>query len=160
MDAQDLGAPVLVGRLHGDPPVEAPRPQERRVENLGPVSRTEDDHVRVGLEPVHLGEDLVERLLALVVSAAQAAYVARTRPADGVELVDEHDRRRRLLRLFEEVAYARRSDADDGLHELGRREREERRVRLPGHGARQQRLAGPRRPVEQDAAGIRAPSAR
>ena len=39
--------------------------------------------------------------------------------ADGVELVDEDDRRRRFLRLLEEIAHARSADADDRLHELG-----------------------------------------
>jgi hypothetical protein len=48
------------------------------------------------LEAVHLGEDLVERLLALVVAAGDARAAL---PADGVDLVDEDDARRRLLRL-------------------------------------------------------------
>src|SRR3712207_7592769 len=55
-------------------------------------------------EPVHLREDLVQRLLALV-RAAEGARAARA--ADGVELVDEDDRGGGLLRLVEEVADAR-----------------------------------------------------
>ena len=73
-------------------------------------------------------------------------------PADGVELVDEDDRRRRLLGLVEQVAHAARADADDRLDELRRREREERHAGLARHGPREQRLAGARRPREQDAA--------
>jgi hypothetical protein len=153
VDPQDLGAAVAVGGLDGDPPIEPSGPQEGLIEDLRAVGRAEDDHVRVGLEPVHLSEDLVERLLALVVPAAEAADVARARPPHGVELVDEHDRRRCLLGLLEEVAHAGCADADDRLHELGGGEREERRVRLAGHRARQKGLAGPGRPVEEDAAG-------
>ncbi len=48
------------------------------------------------LEAVHLGEDLVERLLALVVAARDARAALA---ADGVDLVDEDDARRRLLGL-------------------------------------------------------------
>jgi hypothetical protein len=39
--------------------------------------------------------------------------------ADGVDLVREDDARRGLFRLLEEVAYARRADADEHLDEVG-----------------------------------------
>ena len=127
-----------------------PGPQQGRVEDLGPVGRAEHDDRLRRLEAVHLGQDLVERLLALVVGAGDAG-----RPlagaADRVELVDEDDRRRGLLGLGEQVADARGADADDRLDELRRRDREERRVRLAGDRAREQRLAGAGRPVEQHA---------
>src|SRR5205085_5234767 len=71
--------------------------------------------------------------------------------ADGVELVDEHDRGRRLLRLLEQIAHARRTHADDRLDELRGSHREEWNVRLAGNGTRKQRLAGTGRPREQDA---------
>ena len=78
-------------------------------------------------------------------------YVARARAPDRVQLVDEDDRRRRLLRLLEEVAHARGAHAHDRLDELRGRDVEEGGVRLAGDRAGQQRLAGPGRPVEQDA---------
>ena len=52
----------------------------------------QDDQPAAGVEAVHLDQQLVERLLALVVALADAG--AALAP-DGVELVDEHDRRRR-----------------------------------------------------------------
>ena len=103
------------------------------------------------VEAVHLGQDLVQRLLALV-AAAEAAAGAAARAADRVELVDEDDRRRLLLRLPEQVAHARGADADDRLDELRRRHREERRAGLAGDRPREQRLAGARRPAQQHAA--------
>jgi hypothetical protein len=151
VDLEDLQAPDLVRRLHGDAAIEAARAQQRRIEDLGPVGGAEDDDVRPRLEAVHLGEDLVERLLALVVAAAEAA-AARALAADRVELVDEDDRRRGLLGLLEEVAHARGADADDRLDELRGRDREERGLGLAGDRARQQRLAGAGRAVEQHAA--------
>ena len=48
------------------------------------------------VEAVHLDEDLVERLLALVVAAAEARAALA---ADGVDLVDEQDAGRVLLGL-------------------------------------------------------------
>jgi hypothetical protein len=143
VDLEDLEPPVAVRRMYGDAPVEAAGAQQRLVEDLRAVRRAQDDQVRVGLEAVHLREDLVQRLLALVVAAAHPADVARAGAADRIELVDEDDRRRRLVGLLEEVAHAREAAADDRLDELRRREREDGRVRLVGDRARQQRLAGP-----------------
>ena len=142
--------PAAVRRLHRDPAVEAPGAQQRGVEHLGAVGRGQHDHTDVGLEAVHLGEDLVERLLALVV-AAERPPPPRA-PPDRVELVDEHDRRRRLLGLLEEVAHARGAHAHDGLDELGRGGREERHAGLAGDSAREQRLAGARAARQQHAA--------
>ena len=71
VNLEDLAAAEPVGRLHGDAPVKSPRSQQRRVEDLGPVGRREHDHRLGGLEAVELGQDLIERLLALVVGAGE-----------------------------------------------------------------------------------------
>ena len=85
VDLEDHAAAVLVGRRHGDAAVEAAGAQQRGVEHLGPVGRADDDHGVAGLEAVHLREDLVERLLALVVAAEAglpgASASARSRRA-------------------------------------------------------------------------------
>ena len=155
VDLQDLDAAVLVGRVDGEAAVEAAGAQQRGVEHLGAVRRREHDDALRAREAVHLGEDLVERLLALVVAAEAAAAAAGA--ADRVELVDEDDRRRRLLGLVEEVAHARGADADDHLDELRGAQREERHVGLAGDGAREQRLAGARLAGQQHALGERRP---
>ena len=157
MDLEDLQPPCPVGGLHRHPAVEPSGPEQRRIEDLGPVGRAEHDDRLGRLEPVHLGEDLIERLLALVVGAGDLGR-ALARAADRVELVDEDDRRRGLLGLGEQVAHARGADADDRLDELRGRDREERGVRLAGDRARQQRLAGPGGPNSSTPWGIRPPS--
>ena len=81
------------------------------------------------LEAVHLGEDLVERLLALVVAAAARRRAPRARPIESsssMKMIAGDG----LLGLLEEVAHARGADADDRLDELGGRDREERHARL------------------------------
>ena len=78
--AQDLQAPLHVGPVEDDLAVEAARPQEGRVEHVGPVGGGHHDHVGVRVEAVHLDEDLVERLLALVVRAAQTGAALPARP--------------------------------------------------------------------------------
>ncbi len=125
-----------------------PGPQERRVEDVGPVGGGDDDDVGVGVEAVHLDEDLVEGLLALVVRAAQAGAALA---ADGVDLVHEHDAGAVALGLVEEVAHAAGADAHEHLHELRAGDAEEGHAGLAGDGARQERLAGAWRADEQHA---------
>src|SRR6266849_8481566 len=88
VDLQDAFPALHVGPRHDDPAVEAAGPEERRVEDVGPVGGRDQDDALVGLEAVHLDQQLVEGLLALVVAAAQAGAAVA---ADGVDLVDEDD---------------------------------------------------------------------
>ena len=154
---EDRGASRLVGQIHDDAAVEAARPQQRLVEHLGLVRRREHDDTAAARETVHLGEDLVQRLL-LLVRATERELAARA--ADRVELVDEDDRGRMLARLLEQIAHARGADADDHLHELRGAHREERHAGLAGDRFREQRLAGARRADEQHALRRRAAQAR
>ena len=116
----------------------------------GPVGGRDEDDVVRHREAVHLHEELVQRLLALVVAAAQAGAAVA---ADGVDLVHEDDAGAVLLGLLEQVAHARGAHAHEHLDEVRAGDREERHARLAGDGAGEQGLAGARRPVEQHALG-------
>src|SRR5262249_34329953 len=121
---------------------------ERRIQNIGTVSSRDQDHAFVRLEAVHLDEQLVERLLALVVSTAESRA---TVPADRIDLVDEDDAGGVLFPLLEEIADARGTDADEHFDEIGTADREERNVGFTGDRTSQQRLAGSRRAHQQHA---------
>ena len=146
--AQHGAAAGEVGAGHRDLPVEAAGPQQCRVEDVGPVGRGDQDDALALAEAVHLDQQLVERLLAFVVTAAEARAALA---ADGVDLVDEDDARAVLLGLLEHVAHAGGADADEHLDEVRAGDREERHPGLTGDGAGQQRLAGAGRTVEQHA---------
>src|SRR5438046_477770 len=77
-----------------------------RIEDVGPFRRCDQYDARLHVEAVHLDEKLVERLLALVVTTAETGTAMAT---DGVDLVDEDDRRAVGLGLLEQVAHARRA---------------------------------------------------
>ena len=149
MDAQDLLAADHVRVRDDDLAVEAARTQQRRVEHVGTVGGGDDDHALVGLEAVHLDQELVEGLLALVVAAAEAGAAMA---ADRVDLVDEDDAGRVLLRLLEHVAHAGGADADEHLDEVRAGDGEERHVGLARDGAGGQGLTGAGRADEQHAA--------
>ena len=146
---EDLLAALEVRQLHGHAPVKTAGPRERGVERLGPVRGGEDDDAVVALEAVHLGQQLVKCLLALVVAADLPVALF----ADGVDLVDEHDAGRFLLGLTEQVAHLARAHADEHLHELRTGHGEKRHICLARNGLGQHRLAGSRRADEQNALG-------
>ena len=73
------------------------------IEHVGPVGGREQDDALVRLEAVHLHQELVQGLLALVVPAAQAGAAVA---ADRVDLVDEDDAGGVALALLEEIADA------------------------------------------------------
>ena len=145
--------PLAAGQVrlgHHDLPVEAAGAQQRRVEDVGPVGGGDHDDAALGVEAVQLDQHLVQRLLALVVAAAEARAAV---PAHGVDLVHEHDRGGVRLGLLEQVADPGRADTDEHLDEVGAGDRVERHASLAGHRPGEQRLAGTRRAVEQHALG-------
>src|SRR5690606_12354319 len=86
-----------------DAAVKASRTQKCRVENVGPVGRSHQNDAVVRFKAVHLDQQLVERLFALIVSAAESRTAVS---ADSVDLVNKDDARCVLLALFKQVADA------------------------------------------------------
>src|SRR5207253_6790083 len=86
--------------------------QQGGVEDVGAVGGGDQDHAGLGVEAVHLDQQLVEGLLPLVVPTTQAG--APVAP-DGVDLVDEDDGGGAGLGLLEQVAYPAGAHADEHL---------------------------------------------
>ena len=154
MHAEDLLAAIDVGPRNDDLPIEAAGTQKRRIENVRAVGRGDDDDAFVRLEAVHLDQELVQGLLALVVAIAEAGAAMAT---DGVDLVDEDDAGRRLLGLVEHVANSACADADEHFDEVRTGNCKERNASFTRNGAGEQGLAGARRTDEQRALGILPP---
>ena len=87
VNAEDSLASGKVGQLDGYAAVKASGTCKRGIERLGTVGRGENDNAVVAAEAVHLGQQLVERLLALVVSA----YLTVALFSYCVYLVDKYD---------------------------------------------------------------------
>ena len=83
--------------------IETAGTQERGIKDIGAVGRRDDNDALIRGEAVHLNEQLIERLLTLVVPAAEPCSALT---ADRIDFVDEHNARCRLLRLFKEVTHA------------------------------------------------------
>ena len=150
MDLQDLLAALEVGKLHGHPAVKAAGAGQGRVKGFGAVGGGQNDDTGVALKTVHLGQQLVQGLLALIVAAVLAAAALL---ANGIDLINKHDAGRFLLGLLEQVAHLGGTHAHEHLHELGAGDGEEGHVGLTGHSLGQHGLAGARRAHQQDALG-------
>jgi hypothetical protein len=134
--------------VHHDLPVEAPGTQQCGIQHIGTVGGRDEDDALVRLEAVHFDQQLIQGLFPLVVAAAESGAAV---PADCVDFIDEDDARRVGLALFEQVAHARGTDADEHLHEVGTRHREERPPGFTGNRLGEQGLAGARRTDEEGA---------
>ncbi len=141
--------PARSGGADRDLPVEAARTQQRRVQDIGAVGGGDEDDAGAVTETVHLDQQLVEGLLALVVSATEARA---TLASDGVDLVDEDDAGAVLLGLVEHVAHTGRTHTDEHLDEVRTGDREERDTGLACHRSGEEGLTGSGRPVQQHTA--------
>ena len=150
MDSQNGLTALDIGQADIDLAVEAAGAQQGVIQDIGAVRGRHDDDALVAAEAVHLDEQLVEGLLALVVAAAEAAA---SLPADGVDLVDKDDRGGELLGLLEQIAHTPGADADIELDKVRAGDRQELHLRLARDGLGQQRFAGARRADEQHALG-------
>ena len=150
VDLENCQAPLVIRPIHRDVAIESARAQQGRIEHVGPIRGGQHDDRLGRAEAVHLAEDLVESLLAFIVAAAEAGAA---NAADGVDFIDEQNRRRGILGRFEHVADAARADAHEHLNEFGAADRKERHARFAGHRAGQQRFAGARRAHQQHALG-------
>ncbi len=145
MNLENSQAAIPVGPFHYHTAVEATRTQERFVQAIGSVCSSDDDNGLARIKAIHLNQQLVQSLLALVVAVDAGASLA----TDGIDLIDEDDAGSRFLGLIEEITHTTRADTDQHFHELRAAHREEWHSRLTGNGACQQGLTSSRRPYQQ-----------
>jgi hypothetical protein len=151
VNLEDIDPAFLVGAVNQDLAVKPPCPQQRRIENLGTVGCGQYDQPGARIEAIEFDQQLVQRLLLLVVASRERSNAART--TEGIYLVDENNGRRLLVRLLKQVADPGGSDADEHLDEFGARNREKGNLGLAGDRFCQQGLAGAGRPDHQHPLG-------
>ena len=148
MNAQNRLATLQVRAVNDHLTVEATGAQQRRIQDVGTVGCGNQNDVVLDVETIHFDQQLVQRLLPLVMTPAQAGAPATT---DRVDLVDEDDRGALCFGLLKEVADSAGADTHKHLNEIRARDGEERHVRLTGDGTSQQGLTGTRRAYQQNA---------
>src|SRR5688572_23321614 len=150
MDGKDALAPLHIGTGHDNSTVKAAWPQQRRIEYIRTVGGCDENDTFVGFEAVHLDQQLIQCLFALVMTATEAGA---TMTSHGIDLIDKDDARRILLSLFEKIADTRSANANEHLDEVRAADGKERDIRLAGNRACQQRFSGAGRANKKDAFG-------
>ncbi|CAB4660568.1 unannotated protein [freshwater metagenome] len=115
MHIKNLAAVFEFRQWNYDLAVKATRTEKRWIEDVRSVSRRHHDNAGGDFEAVHLGEHLVERLLALIVATAEAGTALA---ANRIDLIDEDDGSSHLPGAGEEVAHAACANANEHLHEV------------------------------------------
>ena len=141
VNAQDRLATLDVGTVHGDGAIEAAGSEQRRIEDLGAICRGHQNDASIGRKAVQLGEQLIQRLLALVVSPKRADP---TRLSKRIKFVDEDDGRCVFLGLLEQISHTCRAHTDKHFDKVGSTDREKGHTRFACHRFGQQGLAGSR----------------
>mmetsp|Transcript_28922 Transcript_28922/g.62307 ORF Transcript_28922/g.62307 Transcript_28922/m.62307 type:complete len:339 (-) Transcript_28922:583-1599(-) len=147
LDSQDVYAPHVIRHADIQFAVEAAEAAQGGVDNVGAVGGRDNHDVRGGFNTIHEREQLGDNA-ALHLSAGLVSL-----GGDGVDLVDEDDRRRVLLRLLEGLAQVGLRLARQLGHDLGPIQQEEICPCLCRHCLRNHRLARARRPVHQHTTG-------
>ncbi|MNQ60834.1 hypothetical protein D3C85_751330 [compost metagenome] len=149
MNLENLFATTDVRQTNYNLTVETARTQQRRVQNIGTVGRGNHDDAVIHLKAVHLNQQLVERLLALVVTTTHASTTMAT---DRIDFVDEDDAWSVFLGLLEHVANTAGTHADEHFDEVGAGNGEERYFGFAGDGLGDQGFTGTRRTHHQHTA--------
>src|ERR1700730_10173314 len=131
--------------------VEAPRAQQRGIEDFGPIGGGEKHHAATGVERIELDQQLGRPLLLVVETAARGKGSAGA--PDRVEVVDEKYRRRVPPRLLEQVAQPCGAISSKYLDEFTAPDRNEWDPGLASSRASEQRLAGSGRANQQQPLG-------
>ena len=150
MHLQDLLASLDIRQTHIDLTVKAAGTQQCLIQNVGTVGGGHDDDAVVGFKAVHLHQQLVQGLLALIVTAAQTCAALTTH---GIDLINKDDAGHGLFGLIEQVTHAGCAHADIHLHKVRAGDGVEGHPGLACTGTRQQGLAGTRRAHQQHAVG-------
>ena len=157
MDPQNLLTALDVRVTHHHLAVKPAGTHQGGVQDVGAVGSGNHDDALVGAKAVHLHQQLVQGLLTLVVSAAQASA---SLAAHGVDLVDEDNAGVVLLGLVvvllglvEQIPHTGGAHAHEHLHKVGAGDGEEGHPGLAGHSPGQQCFTSAGRAHQQHALG-------
>ena len=147
MYLQDFGTTFDIRTVYYNLAVKTAGTQQCRVQNVRTVGCSNHNDAFVSAETVHLNQQLVQSLLALVMATAKTCAALT---AYSINFIDKHDARCTFLCLVEQIAYTRCADTDKHFYEVRTGNTEERNSRFTGNCLRQQGFACTRRAIEQN----------
>ena len=130
MDAENLQAAGIVGTIYNHLAVKTTRAHQSCIQHIWAVCCSHNDDAGIALKTVHLSKQLVEGLLALIVTTAESGT---TLAAYGVDFVDENDARCTLFGLLKKITNPAGANANKHLDKFRTGNRKERHTGLTCH---------------------------
>ena len=115
MDLQDGKTPFDVGCINGHLTIKAAWTQQGGIQHIRTVGGRQNDDAAVALKAIHLSEQLIEGLFALIVSAADTSSALT---ANGINFVNKDQAGGVLFGPFEQIAHTAGTNTNKHLHEL------------------------------------------
>ena len=138
---------VQVGQVYMYLTVETSGTKQRLVQHVYAVGSSQNDNTTVGTEAIHLCQQLVQCVLAFIISTH--CRVLATCTSHSINLINKDDTGSLFLCLLEQVADTGCTYTHEHFHEVRTRQREERHIRFTGNSLGKQRLTGSRRAYQQ-----------
>ena len=147
MNIENLLTSLDVSQRNRHLSVETAGAKQGRIENIGTVGCSDDDHPFLGIETIHLNKEGIQGLLALVMTTAHAVTTMAT---NRVNLINEDQTRSVLFALFEHVANTAGTHTDEHFDKVRSADRKEWNVRLTGNRTSEKSLTRSRRTYHQN----------
>ena len=128
--------------------VKTARTHQRRIEHIRAIGGRDNDDALRGIKAVHFDQQCIERLFALVMSAAHTGKPAAT---DGIDFVHKNNARRALPPLLKHITDTTGADADKHFDKVRPADGEKRHFCLTSDRLGNQRFTGSRRTRQQNA---------
>ena len=88
MDLQNFLPALDIRDRHNHLTVKTARPEQGRVQDIGPVCGRNQDDPFIRFKTIHFNEQLIQRLFPLIMASTQARSPV---PSNGIDFIDEDD---------------------------------------------------------------------
>ena len=149
MQRKDGNTTRKVRELYRNTAIKTSRTQQGGIEGVWPVGCRKHNNALVIVKAIHLGKELVEGLLALVVGGKTGV----TTLTNGVYLIDKDDAGSLFIGLFKEVTDLSGTASNKHLHKFRARDGKERNVCLARNRFSKQGFARSWRAYQQSTVG-------
>jgi hypothetical protein len=113
VDAQDASAALEIGEVDSDLTIKTSRTEKSRVKDIDTIGSSNGNDTRVSIETIHLHQNLIHSLFALVITSSISRTTLTT---DGIDLID--DARSVLPGLTEDITHTRSTNTNKHLNEF------------------------------------------
>ncbi len=103
MHLQDFHSSLQIRLIYDNSSIKTSRTKKSLIQNLRPVGSRKNNNTFLAVKTIHFRQQLIQRLLSLLVPATVFGIPA---PTDGIYLVNEHDTWSVFLCFLEQITHA------------------------------------------------------